>query len=116
MSKEIWKPLLGCESEYEVSDLGNVRSIPRAIDCNGSIWNHPGAILTPIINPAGSLMVSRARDGKRTRHSVRVLVLEAFVSTRPRKHIAAHINGDSSDCSLKNLEWRPLTRRRRPKS
>jgi hypothetical protein len=86
---EIWKPVLGYEGFYEVSDQGRIR-------------NNKGYILkyrykTP--------MRYRCVVLRQKQRSISSLVLEAFVSPRPPKMVVRHINGNAQDDRLCNLTW-----------
>lgn len=94
---EEWRSVVGYEGLYEVSDLGRVRSLPRA--------RTPGVILTPTINHAGYYRYTLFLNGRRKKHSAMALVLTAFVGPRPPGHDACHRNGDRSNNTLGNLRW-----------
>lgn len=95
---ENWRPVVGYEGLYEVSDLGSIRSSDRK-------W-HPGRTLARVIAPTtGYLQVGLCRDKEQTTRMVHSLVLEAFVGPRPAGHEACHNNGVRSDCRLANLRY-----------
>lgn len=98
-SEERWKPVLGWESWYEVSNMGRVRRIAP---------NH-GAILGRCkkLSPdkAGYLCVSLNRPGVQERLSVHRLVLEAFVGLAPDGHECCHTDGNAMNNWLSNLRW-----------
>jgi hypothetical protein len=86
---EIWKPVLGYEGLYEVSDQGRVR-------------NNKGHILkdrykTPM---RYRCVVLHKKEKK-----ISSLVLETFVSPRPHKMVVRHMNGNAQDDRLCNLTW-----------
>jgi hypothetical protein len=104
---EIWRPVIGFEMQYEVSNLGNVRSLDRSwkqISRSGKeyIHNKKGKNLKPGIMTRGHLSVAIGRKNSRTIHS---LVMEAFVSPRPKNMEILHINGNPSDNCLDNLRY-----------
>lgn len=100
---EEWRPVLGHESTFMVSSLGNVRSLPHKIRhrCGRDI-DMPGRLVKQSQLSNGYLVVA-LRDGKK--HCVHKLVLEAFVGPRPEKHEACHGNGIKTDNRLANLRW-----------
>jgi hypothetical protein len=108
---ERWKPVVGFEDYYEVSDLGRVRSLART--CRNSVGTYQlkPRILKP--RPDGRskggighhVAVCLAVDGNTTQRQVHVLVLEAFVGPRPMKHETRHLNGIPNDNRLSNLTW-----------
>ncbi|MDM4221800.1 NUMOD4 motif-containing HNH endonuclease [Klebsiella pasteurii] len=97
---EIWKPVVGYEGRYEVSNLGNVRSLSNYR--KGLFHNN----IAHFIQNKGYHYVSiRDADGKSKRLAVHRIVLEAFVGPRPDGKQIAHWNGDPSDNRVENLRW-----------
>lgn len=95
---EHWKPVVGYEGLYEVSDLGRVRSLYNkrtrlggGILCQGWCKSYP--------------MVSLRKNKKSRTHTVHPLVLTAFVGPRPDGLQGCHNNGEATDNRLKNLRW-----------
>lgn len=92
---ERWKPVLGFEGRYEVSDQGNVRSF-----CKGK-----NRILSPGTGVHGYLYVLLYHsDGKRKIRLVHRLVVEAFIGSIPPKMDVNHKNGAKKFNYLENLE------------
>jgi hypothetical protein len=94
---ELWKPVVGFEFSYDVSSLGNVRSIDRLVNGHKRL----GKLLSPGTSTRGYKQV--ALCGKVL--PVHVLVLSAFACERPYKHQACHNDGDKANNSLANLRW-----------
>ena len=103
---EIWRPVKGYEGVYEVSNLGNVRSIDRVYsDSLGKIYHRKGVMLTPKIVSSGYYSVSLS-DGKRTiSKKVHQLVANAFIENIDNKKCIDHINTDRKDNRVENLRW-----------
>lgn len=97
---ERWRPVVGYEGGYEVSDLGRVRSLDRVTD-RGRNWR--GRIMTPTAMPSGYLTVTLWRDGVQRSALVHRLVLTAFVG--PSDSEVRHLHGDPSDNRLSELAW-----------
>lgn len=90
--KEIWKPVIGYEGLYEVSNLGNVKSLIRR------------KILKPIKNGCGYLKVELCKEGKRKKIYVHRLVYSAFNGDIPTGLEVNHINDkEKTDNRLCNL-------------
>lgn len=106
---EQWKPVLGYEGLYEVSDQGRVRSVDRWLVCrDGQRQWHRGKVLKQLDNNNGYQGVSLSnlcRGTKPKRVHVHSLVLNSFVGPRPDGHQAAHGDGDRSNNRLSNLRW-----------
>lgn len=102
-----WLPVPGFEGSYEVSDLGQVRSVDRFVP--GKFAHNTalrkGQLLTPGVNTHGYLQVSLCRDGHAYPRAVHRVVLLAFVGQRPDGRVTRHLNGDKLDCSLVNLAY-----------
>lgn len=105
MTGEAWKPVFGYEGLYEVSDLGNVRSLDRVKLNRWGEYLKRGAVLRPGLDDKGYPMVVLTRDGKPRTRRVHVLVLEAFASPRPAGLHACHGDGDSQNNRVENLRW-----------
>ena len=103
---EQWRPVLGYEGFYEVSNEGRVRSLGRwtATKGSGRRWAR-GRNLRPAVGHAGHLRVDLSVYGKKRLHSVHVLVLEAFVGPRPPGMHCCHWDGDPQNNHVANLRW-----------
>lgn len=102
MEAEVWKPIAGYEGLYEVSSLGQVRSLPRDY--------HFGMIESTILMKldtvnGGYLRVTLSKNGKRKRHMVNRLVAQAFIPNPGSKPVVNHINTIRTDNRVANLEW-----------
>lgn len=77
--EEVWKPVVGYEGLYEVSNLGRVRRISGYIKARGnSISYHKGGILKPITCKKGYIKYCLTKDRKSKRYFTHRLVAEAF--------------------------------------
>lgn len=106
-STETWRPVVGYEGLYEVSDLGNVRSVDhyaRAGHHASRLYRGKNLRLVP--GDLGRLQVglSDGLGGQRTA-LVHHLVLNAFVGERPAGTEACHKDGDASNNAVNNLRW-----------
>lgn len=100
---EIWKPVVGHEGSYEVSDHGRVRSLPRVIHkSDGTHQTLKGRVLRPTPHGAGYYQVAIGRSGTMLIHR---LVLEAFVCPQPPGQEACHYDDDPKNNHLSNLRW-----------
>lgn len=95
--KESWKPACGFEGKYEVSDLGNVRSLN---------YNRTGKIevLKYKDNGNGYCRVVLCKDGKKKDLYVHTLVFWAFNGPIPPGMTVDHVNGDKRDNRPENLQ------------
>jgi hypothetical protein len=112
-TQETWKPVVGYEGLYEVSNAGRVRSIPRRVNFGPSSRLSPQTILRPRTIPSGHQTVSIYKDRKRKTAKVHRLVLEAFVGPAPEGMECCHNNGIASDNRVENLRWDTASANRR---
>jgi hypothetical protein len=102
---EIWKPVVGYEGLYEVSDLGRVRSLWRSNGC-GRVRRSEPFVLREGKSSNGYVAVTLCKDGAERRISIHRLVLTAFVGPCPSGMEAAHSDGVRANCGLTNLSWK----------
>jgi hypothetical protein len=105
--KEVWKSVVGFEGEYEVSNLGRLRSLPRIriYLFRGKIARrfYPGKVQKPQQQRSGHLRVKlRRKHGARQVHR---LVLEAFVGPQPNMQETLHCDGNPTNNRIDNLRW-----------
>lgn len=108
---EIWKMVNGFEYVYAVSNLGNVRSLPRSYVAtdrwgNAQTYVRTGRLRKPDITKKGYARVHLRAQDRQKRAVVHQLVAEAFLGPRPTaKHQINHKNGNKLDNAAENLEW-----------
>ncbi len=108
--REIWKDAVGWAGYYQVSNIGNVRSITRVVEkheCAGKVIsiNIPGKMLKPGSEKLGYLSVALLRGGLQKTHKVHRLVAEAFIPNPKILPCVNHKNEVRSDNRIENLEW-----------
>ena len=99
---EQWKPVVGWEGLYEVSNRGNVRSLDR-IDRRGILRR--GRMLKPFALDTGHLRVRVSRDGVNSGPLIHRLVLEAFKGSCPEGMEGCHNDGNPTNNDVNNLRW-----------
>lgn len=102
---EEWRPVVGHEGFYEVSDLGRVRSVDRTLPRAGGTMRIRGKILTPGVDKHGRCGVNLHRDGSVKHRRVHRLVLQAFVGPCPDGMEGCHNDGDATNNQIGNLRW-----------
>lgn len=97
-----WKPVVGYEEQYEVSDCGDVRRIGRDAIGRARYKNH---ILARHLVRGYVHCILHRRGSKPKNCLAHVLVAEAFIGPRPEGKVINHKNGNKADPSLTNLEY-----------
>ena len=100
---EQWKPVLGYEGLYEVSDQGRIRSLDRPMRNKRGFSTKKGQILLPIKKANDYLVVGLHSAQKRIQQTIHRLVYEAFNGPVPDGLVVRHVNHDRTDCRLANL-------------
>lgn len=95
---EFWKDIIGYEGLYQVSNLGNVKSLN---------YHRTGQekLLSLRISSHGYLLINLYKDGKYICHSVHRLVAEAFLPNTNNYPEVNHIDKNKLNNNVDNLEW-----------
>lgn len=102
---EQWRPVAGLEDRYEVSDQGNVRSLPR-IAMRGVISQRVrGKVIAQRQSPEGYKRVTLITQTGRVHKQVHRLVAEAFCVRPNYCDVVNHIDNCPGNNLAKNLEW-----------
>lgn len=105
MSKEEWRPVVGYEGFYSVSNKGGVRSEERTrLSPRGPV-RYKGRTLTPTRHGRHLMVTLSEPSGSRRKWLVHRLVLSAFTSQPDGKPLALHLNDVGDDNRLENLYW-----------
>jgi hypothetical protein len=91
----MWRPVVGYEGHYEVSDAGRVRSLKR-----GRV-----ALLKYRVSTKGYPFVQLYLNGKQITRYVHALVAEAFNGPRPDGLEVRHLDGDNTNNVPSNLTY-----------
>lgn len=102
---EQWRPVVGYEGFYEVSNMCRVKGLDRMVMRRGEIVRVAGVLLKMHRHSAGYWVVDLRQLNVRHTKYVHRLVLEAFVGPCPEGEECRHLNGDRADARLENLAW-----------
>jgi len=102
MEEEVWKDIPGFEGYYQVSNVGRVKSLARAVPNSAmSCRDLRETVLQPGKEPIGYLRVHLRSQNKRLGTRIHKLMQKAFMDDKTS--YIDHINGDKSDNRLENL-------------
>jgi hypothetical protein len=90
---EIWKPIIGFEGLYEVSNLGRVRSLRRKIIMSARKRND------------GYMSCTLSNGGIVKNKLIHRLVAEAFIPNNEDKPEVNHVDGNKQNNFKNNLQW-----------
>ena len=95
---EIFKDVKGYEGLYQISNVGNVKSL-------GNDKTKKEKILKPAKNHKGYLFVGLCKQGKQKNHYIHRLVAQAFIDNPNNLEQINHKNEIKTDNRVENLEW-----------
>lgn len=98
MKKEIWKPVVGYEGLYEVSNFGRVKSL------NCYNYKEP-RIMKLGKRQDGYLSVGLSKNNTQKTRIVHRLVAEAFIPNPNNLEMVNHRDEDRTNNHVENLEW-----------
>lgn len=104
---EEWRPVVGFEGGYEVSNLGRVRTVPRILTRkNGASYPVKARIKkTWPCKRGGYPSMMLKFNGVKKFIGVHVLVAAAFHGPRPDYYDVCHIDGNVNNCCVGNLRY-----------
>ena len=109
MTEEVWKPVVGYEKYYEISNYGNCRSLSRKIEYKSDskkrkgLWK--GKLLKPIKTEYGYLKYQFCINGVCKRFFAHRVVAIAFLDNKKNKKCVNHIDANRENNMVDNLEW-----------
>lgn len=103
--REEWRPVVGYEGLYEVSNMGNVKSVERMKWNGKSYYKAPERILKAGKDSGGYLQVHLCKDGKIKQCLVHRLVAAAFIENPNNLLCINHKDENPKNNCVQNLEW-----------
>lgn len=92
---EEWKNIEGYNGDYQVSDLGNVKSFKRSPD---------GVIMKQFLRESGYKYVT-LRNPENKNHRIHLLVAKHFIPNPENKNTVNHDDGNKTNNKKSNLSW-----------
>ena len=111
LQNEVWKPVKGFEGFYEVSNLGQVKTVERTILRKTALGKFSEyvvkeAIKKPYQNKIGYVTIAIVKENKTITTYLHRIIAEAFVErVSELDNVVNHINGIKNDNRIENLEW-----------
>ncbi len=93
MNSEIFRPIVGYESLYSVSNIGRVKS---------HISNR---ILKPLLRKTGYLEICLYKNKRKKYYLLHRVVAETFLEPIEGANEINHIDGDKTNNCIENIEW-----------
>ena len=106
MKKEIWKDINEYEGFYQVSNLGNIKSLKRTANhkCGGTMVVKEKILKQEVVK-GNYRRIRLSKHGKTKRFLVHRLVAIAFINIDENRTFVNHIDKNPSNNNLNNLEW-----------
>lgn len=108
MSLTMWKDIAGYEGLYQISDRGEVITLPRTVDAKRCILHRKSRKPKSFFRGRGDIkyeFVALTRDGKTQFAAVHRLVAQAFIPNPNGYMEVNHIDKNTKNNCVDNLEW-----------
>lgn len=105
MEHEIWKPVVGYEGYYEISNLGRVKSVERKVSNGKGVRVVKEKFLSLVLDSKGYYFVNLCKNNTHNMQRVHQLVAKAFLDNPQKRKYVDHINTVATDNRVCNLRW-----------
>ena len=103
---EIWKDIKGYEGIYQISNLGNIKSLDHYIrQRNNNYKLYHGKTLKPYMTSTGYYKIDLHNGKKRKIMLIHRLIANAFIPNPDDLPEVNHIDGNKTNNNIDNLEW-----------
>jgi hypothetical protein len=105
INHETWKDVIGYEGAYQVSNLGNVKSVDRYVNHMYGTIKRKSKLIKPV-EVKGYKQVRLSLNNKSRAFLLHRIVADAFVSGKSLENKwVNHIDGNKLNNTPANLEW-----------
>ena len=103
--EELWKPVVGLEDRYEISNKGRCRSKYREYTSKHGHKRHvPSKVLKPQYHEYVTYVLMH-KEGKQHIHTAHRMVAEAFIPNPENLPCVNHKDENKYNNDIDNLEW-----------
>lgn len=103
--QEIWKDIPNYEGIYQISNLGNVKSLERGIMHAGHFSHIKEKIMKPFKNKGGYYCIKLSKNQKYKPFKIHRLVAICFIPNPNGYECVNHKDEDKTNNNVSNLEW-----------
>ena len=104
--EEVWKPVVGYEEFYDVSNFGEVRSKDRKVSTGTGFYIKKGIPMKKSPTSTGYYKIRLTnKNGIAKEYKIHRLVAFAFIPNPDNKPNINHIDGNPINNHVSNLEW-----------
>lgn len=106
MENEEWRDIAGYEGQYQVSNLGNVKSLDKYVNhFGGGKRLRKGKILKPNTDNVGYKYIVIYKNKKNKTYKIHRLVAQAFIPNPDNLPQVNHKDENKLNNTVDNLEW-----------
>ena len=102
---EIWEDITGYEGLYQVSDLGNIKSLSKEVSNRNGVFVKKDKVLKKYQDKDGYNTVNLYKNKEKKLYKVYRIVATQLIPNPENKPTVNHINSIRSDDRKVNLEW-----------
>ena len=103
--KVIWKDIDEFDGDYQISNLGRLKSVARIVNGPKGEVRLSDRMLSQVVNKRGYIEYQITHNGKHYSRKAHRLVALAFIDNPDGLPQVNHIDGNKQNNAVDNLEW-----------